>query len=237
MDPNPLIFPGGTWKNGLRAMISRCEERIVESRSQNGGIADRDLEVYENAIKVVCQQEIDNVLVSINTQVPASEERVVEGIRAARGIYETVLKRRRQEAERVERERAAEQMRAEKKVFEDMLASEVQKFQDRLHPIMAANEIKMKEHDEQFERLLDTQKKTGAEHTRLLGIHQRMIADNHRVTSENLLLTRKHLQLEDDHQSLVCEHQQLMEEHRLLQQHYWHGEQQLADLQLQREME
>nr|OQO23982.1 hypothetical protein B0A51_08199 [Rachicladosporium sp. CCFEE 5018] len=237
MNPNPPITPGNEWKNALRAIIVRCEETIVKSRVQNGGVADRDLEVCENAIKVVCQQEIENVLVFITTQVPASQERTTEGIRVATAKYEAALEMRRQEVERVEKERAAEQMRAEKRVFEDMLASEVQKFKDRYHPIMATNEIKLKEHDEQIERLRDEQKKSDTEHTQLSEIHQRVLADHHRITSENLLLVSEKEQLKDDYHTLVSEHQQLVDEHRLLQQHYWHSEQQLADLQLQGEME
>nr|OQO21547.1 hypothetical protein B0A51_10902 [Rachicladosporium sp. CCFEE 5018] len=204
--PSPALTPGVAWKHILRESTLRCEEAIVKSRAQNGGIADRDLEVCENATKILRQQEIDSVLVYIPTQVPASKARVASGVRAAQATYEAVLERRRQEAKRVEQERVAEGKRERAQEIQRIVASMME---EKVNP--------------QLQQLVDACDQARAD-------AQRVRVGNDSVISENS-------QLKDNFQCLVCEHQRLADEHRLLQQQHWYGEQQLADLQLQREME
>ncbi|OQN98317.1 hypothetical protein B0A48_15596 [Cryoendolithus antarcticus] len=190
--PSPALTPGVAWKHIFRESSLRCEEAIVKSRAQNGGIADRDLEVCENATKILRQQEIDSVLVYIPTQVPASKARVASGVRAAQATYEAVLERRRQGAERVEQQRVAEEKRERAQEIQRIVASMME---EKVNP--------------QLQQLVDAcdQARADAERVRV---------ENDSVISENLLLTRENSQLKDDLQCLVCEHQRLADEHRLL---------------------
>ncbi|KAK6428657.1 hypothetical protein LTR95_015196 [Oleoguttula sp. CCFEE 5521] len=214
-----LRTPSIAWKTQLRIISdvhAGKRDAALEPGRHTGGVIDLDLVKRENALIDVFEGELRTPILGTG-MIAQSIERVRLGIVTAEGVYERVLEQRREEGKRVEMEKLEEEKRSK--------AAEMDAFFDTVvKPRLDA--LKRRE-DEWRATVLQLQEDRCV----------RLGNELERVVNENALLAEQLQCATGDYQALVYEHQQLLDEHQLLQQQHWKDGQQLADLQLRREME